>query len=123
MLNPARLEEAKRSETSTARSAWACRGWQAPSCRCACPSRATGEDAQPGIFEAICFAEYEASCERAEHRPIGLGVQGLAGGILQMRLPFESDGARTLNKDIFEAIYFIACEASCEQAERERPYE
>jgi len=56
------------------------------------------------------------------HRPIGLGVQGLADAFLIMRLPFESDEARTLNEDIFETIYFAACEASCELAEIHGPY-
>merc|ERR1711904_543193 len=57
------------------------------------------------------------------HRPIGLGVQGLADAFLKMRLPYESDEARQLNEDIFETIYFAACEASCELAELQGPYE
>mmetsp|Transcript_64463 Transcript_64463/g.135259 ORF Transcript_64463/g.135259 Transcript_64463/m.135259 type:complete len:815 (+) Transcript_64463:71-2515(+) len=56
------------------------------------------------------------------HRPIGLGVQGLADAYAMMRLPFESDEARKLNVDMFETIYFAACEASCELAERDGPY-
>lgn len=46
------------------------------------------------------------------HRPIGLGVQGLADAFMLMRLPFESPEARRLNADIFETLYFAACEAS-----------
>ena len=57
------------------------------------------------------------------HRPIGLGVQGLADTFLLMRLAFESEPAKQLNVDIFETIYFAACEASCELAAREGPYE
>jgi ribonucleotide reductase alpha subunit len=57
------------------------------------------------------------------HRPIGLGVQGLADAFLMMRLPFESEEAKKLNEDIFEALYFAACEASCELAERDGSYE
>merc|ERR1711988_1631142 len=57
------------------------------------------------------------------HRPIGLGVQGLADAFMMMRLPFESEAAKRLNEDIFETIYFAACEASCELAEQEGPYE
>merc|ERR1712084_196252 len=53
----------------------------------------------------------------------GLGVQGLADAFLMMRLPFESEGARNLNRDIFETIYFAACEASCDLATLEGPYE
>merc|ERR1712151_194987 len=58
-----------------------------------------------------------------KHRPIGLGVQGLADAFMMMRLPFESEAAKRLNEDIFETIYFAACEASCELAARDGPYE
>ena len=57
------------------------------------------------------------------HRPIGLGVQGLADAFMMMRLPFESESARKLNTDIFETIYFAACEASCDLSTLEGPYE
>merc|ERR1711907_827117 len=57
------------------------------------------------------------------HRPIGLGVQGLADAFMIMRLPFESEEAKRLNEDIFETIYFAACEASCELAEQKGAYE
>merc|ERR1712216_1027709 len=57
------------------------------------------------------------------HRPIGLGVQGLADAFMIMRLPFECEAAKKLNEDIFETIYFAACEASCELSERDGPYE
>jgi len=57
------------------------------------------------------------------HRPIGLGVQGLADAFMMMRLPFESETAQRLNLDIFETIYFAACEASCELAAQDGPYE
>merc|ERR1719440_2390827 len=57
------------------------------------------------------------------HRPIGLGVQGLADAFLIMRLPFESEAAQRLNEDIFETIYFAACEMSCELAEQDGAYE
>jgi len=65
----------------------------------------------------------EARRSNMRHRPIGLGVQGLADAFCLMRLPFESDEARKLNEDIFETIYFAACEASCELAERDGAYE
>merc|ERR1712157_380981 len=65
----------------------------------------------------------EARRSNMAHRPVGLGVQGLADAFLLMRLPFESEGARKLNVDIFETIYFAACEASCELAILEGPYE
>lgn len=64
-------------------------------------------------------------CRRSNfrHRPIGLGVQGLADAFMIMRIPFESAAAKSLNEDIFETIYFAACESSCESAERDGPYE
>merc|ERR1719335_2067611 len=57
------------------------------------------------------------------HRPIGLGVQGLADAFMKMGLPYESEGAKKLNTDIFETIYFAACEASMELAKVEGTYE
>jgi len=65
----------------------------------------------------------EARRSNMRHRPVGLGVQGLADAFLILRMPFESDQARRLNEDIFETIYFAACEASCELAAEEGPYE
>merc|ERR1719440_1769325 len=65
----------------------------------------------------------EARNSNMKHRPIGLGVQGLADAFLLMRFAFESEEAKTLNVDIFETIYFAACEASCELAARDGPYE
>ncbi|KAK6090420.1 hypothetical protein P3W45_000517 [Vairimorpha bombi] len=58
-----------------------------------------------------------------KHRPVGLGIQGLADVFLMLRLPYESPEARKLNKDIFETLYFAAIEASCEEAEIYGPYE
>lgn len=57
------------------------------------------------------------------HRPIGIGVQGLADAFILMRLPYDSDEARLLNQQIFETMYYGALEASCELAEKEGPYE
>lgn len=57
------------------------------------------------------------------HRPIGIGVQGLADAFILMRYPFESEEAQLLNKQIFETIYYAALEASCELAEQDGPYE
>lgn len=61
----------------------------------------------------------EARRSNLRHRPIGIGVQGLADAFLLLRMPFESQAARTLNKQIFECIYFAACEASAELAAEE----
>ena len=57
------------------------------------------------------------------HRPIGLGVQGLADTFLMLGLPFCSDDAKRHNREIFETIYHAALEASCELAEEYGPYE
>lgn len=65
----------------------------------------------------------EARNSNLRHRPIGLGVQGLADVFIQLRLPFESDAAKTLNKEIFETIYFAAMTASKDLAKIEGPYE
>ncbi|XP_076826055.1 ribonucleoside-diphosphate reductase large subunit-like [Clavelina lepadiformis] len=57
------------------------------------------------------------------HRPIGIGVQGLADAFIKMRLPFDSEEAMKLNVQIFETIYYGALTASCELAEKLGPYE
>ncbi len=57
------------------------------------------------------------------HRPIGIGVQGLADAFILMRFPFDSEEAQELNKRIFETIYFAALEASCEIAKEDGTYE
>jgi ribonucleoside-diphosphate reductase alpha chain len=65
----------------------------------------------------------EAERSNRRHRPIGLGVQGLADTFIMLRMPFESDEARQLNKDIFETIYYAAMETSMELATVEGSYE
>ena len=57
------------------------------------------------------------------HRPIGLGVQGLADAFVLLRLPFDSEEARVLNKEIFETIYFAALSCSADLAAKEGHYE
>lgn len=56
------------------------------------------------------------------HRPIALGVQGLADTYMMLRLPFECEKAQILNKQIFETIYHATLEASCELAQKEGKY-
>jgi ribonucleoside-diphosphate reductase alpha chain len=56
------------------------------------------------------------------HRPVGLGVQGLADAFIMLRLPFTSDEAKKLNQEIFETLYFAAVTASMEMAKEEGPY-
>jgi ribonucleoside-diphosphate reductase alpha subunit len=65
----------------------------------------------------------EARNSNFRHRPIGIGVQGLADAFLLMRMPFDSDEARALNRDIFEAIYYGALQESCAQAAQNGAYE
>ncbi|WP_210462240.1 ribonucleoside-diphosphate reductase subunit alpha [Rufibacter roseolus] len=65
----------------------------------------------------------EAKKSNMRHRPIGLGVQGLADAFLQLRMPFESAEAARLNKEIFETIYFAAMTASKDLAKKHGPYE
>lgn len=57
------------------------------------------------------------------HRPIGIGVQGLADAFQMLKIPFDSERAKQLNRDIFETIYFGACSASCQLAKEEGKYE
>jgi ribonucleoside-diphosphate reductase alpha chain len=57
------------------------------------------------------------------HRPIGLGVQGLADVFMMMNIPFHSEEAKVLNREIFETIYYSALQASMTLAERHGPYE
>jgi ribonucleoside-diphosphate reductase alpha chain len=64
------------------------------------------------IIDNNFYPVEEARNSNLRHRPIGLGVQGLADALILLRLPFESEGARKLNKEIFETIYFAAMTAS-----------
>ena len=64
----------------------------------------------------------EAELSNSRHRPIGIGVQGLADTFILMRMPFDSDSARQLNREIFETIYHAALESSCEIAKKDGHY-
>ncbi|XP_031776898.1 ribonucleoside-diphosphate reductase large subunit [Nasonia vitripennis] len=64
----------------------------------------------------------EAERSNTRHRPIGIGIQGLADAFLLMRYPFESEEAQLLNTQIFETLYYGALEASCEIAKEKGPY-
>jgi len=64
----------------------------------------------------------EAENSNMRHRPIGIGVQGLADAFILMRFPFDSPEARQLNKDIFETIYFAAMTESHELAKQHGAY-
>merc|ERR1711953_727654 len=75
------------------------------------------------IIDANFYPVVEARNSNMRHRPIGIGIQGLADAYILMRFPFESEEACLLNKQIFETIYYGALEASCEMAEKEGPYQ
>ena len=75
------------------------------------------------VIDINYYPVEEARRSNMRHRPIGLGVQGLADTFIMLRMPFESDEARGLNKDIFETIYFAAMESSMEEARKHGPYE
>ena len=74
------------------------------------------------IIDVNYYPLPETKTSNMRHRPIGIGVQGLADAFILMRMPFESDEARKLNIQIFETIYYGALEASCELAEQDGPY-
>ncbi len=75
------------------------------------------------IIDVNYYPIKEARNSNMRHRPIGIGVQGLADAFIMMRQPFDSEGAKQLNKDIFETIYFAALTESCALAEKHGAYE
>jgi len=75
------------------------------------------------IIDVNYYPVPEAERSNLRHRPIGIGVQGLADAFLLLRLPFEGPAAKKLNKEIFETIYFAALTASKDLAKEHGPYE
>jgi ribonucleoside-diphosphate reductase alpha chain len=75
------------------------------------------------IIDNNYYPVEEARNSNLRHRPIGLGVQGLADVFILLRLPFESELAKLLNRDIFETIYFAAMTASMDLAKELGAYE
>jgi len=74
------------------------------------------------VIDVNYYPTPETKNSNLKHRPIGLGVQGLADTFVMMGLPFESEEARKLNKDIFETIYFAALTASKDLAKQHGSY-
>ena len=74
------------------------------------------------VIDVNYYPVEEARNSNMRHRPIGLGVQGLADTFAMLGMNFESDEAKKLNKEIFETIYFASCTASKDQAIIEGPY-
>ncbi|KAI0982211.1 hypothetical protein GJ496_002428 [Pomphorhynchus laevis] len=75
------------------------------------------------IIDSSGYCLEEAKSSAFRHRPIGIGVQGLADVFAKMRYPFDSEDAKNLNKMIFETIYYGALRSSCELAKANGPYE
>ena len=74
------------------------------------------------VIDRNYYPVKEAENSNFRHRPIGLGVQGLADAFIMLRLPFTSDEAKKLNQEIFETLYFAAVTASTEEAKKDGPY-
>lgn len=75
------------------------------------------------VIDVNYYPVPEAEYSNKRHRPIGIGIQGLADAFMMLRMPFDSDEAKQLNKDIFETIYYASMETSMELAIEEGPYE
>jgi len=74
------------------------------------------------VIDRNYYPVKEAENSNLRHRPVGLGVQGLADAFIMLRMPFTSDEAKALNQEIFETLYFAAVTASMEMAKEEGPY-
>ena len=75
------------------------------------------------VIDRNYYPVVEARNSNMRHRPVGLGVQGLADAFIMLRLPFDSEEAKQLNKDIFETMYYAAVTSSKDQAKLDGPYE
>ena len=75
------------------------------------------------VIDINYYPTPETRTSNQKHRPVGLGIQGLADVFAMLRLSWESEKAADLNQRIFEHMYFAAVEASCEVAQQEGPYE
>jgi ribonucleoside-diphosphate reductase alpha chain len=74
------------------------------------------------VIDRNYYPVKEAENSNMRHRPVGLGIQGLADAFILMRLPFTSDSAKKLNQEIFETLYYASVEASMELSKVEGPY-
>jgi len=75
------------------------------------------------VIDRNYYPVKEAENSNFRHRPIGLGIQGLADTFIMMRLPFTCDEAKKVNQEIFETLYFAAVTASMEEAKIDGPYQ
>ena len=74
------------------------------------------------VIDRNYYPVKEAENSNLRHRPVGIGIQGLADAFILLRLPFTSDEAKQLNQDIFETLYFASVTASMEIAKAKEPY-
>ena len=74
------------------------------------------------VIDVNYYPVKEAETSNKRHRPIGIGVQGLADAFILLRLPFDSEGAARVNREIFETLYFAALTSSNELAKKDGPY-
>lgn len=75
------------------------------------------------VIDRNYYPVVEARNSNMRHRPVGLGVQGLADTFIKLRMPFDSEEAKALNKEIFETMYFAAVSSSKDQAIKDGAYE
>jgi ribonucleoside-diphosphate reductase alpha chain len=75
------------------------------------------------VIDVNYYPVEEAERSNKRHRPIGIGIQGLADFFAMLSVAFDSEKARELNRDIFETIYFAAVTASCDLAQKNGTYE
>jgi ribonucleoside-diphosphate reductase alpha chain len=75
------------------------------------------------IIDGNYYPVPETRNSNMRHRPIGIGVQGLADAFILLRFPFESEEAKKLNREVFETIYYASCTASKDLARRDGAYE
>ena len=74
------------------------------------------------VIDRNYYPVIEAENSNVRHRPIGLGIQGLADAFIMLRMPFTSDEAKKLNQEIFETLYFASVTSSMEIAKAKEPY-
>ncbi len=74
------------------------------------------------VIDRNYYPVKEAENSNLRHRPVGLGIQGLADAFIMLRMPFTSEEAKKLNQDIFETLYFAAVTSSMEIAKAKEPY-
>lgn len=75
------------------------------------------------VIDRTFYPVKEAAVSNLRHRPIGIGIQGLADVFMALKIPYDSIEARDLNMGIFETMYHAALESSCEIAACDGPYE